>query len=332
MNTATSQGFVMGRIVSVTCAVAALGALAGCGANGSSSLPDSGRAATTAGTAPAPAPPLPEAAGSVTVGSAAFPEAELLAYVYAGAMKAHGVKVTVQPNIGERSAYMAALKDGSIGAVPEYSGALLDYLQAGSTARTSPEVYDELRAEAAEQNLRVTSYAAAQDADTITVTKATAVKYNLKSIGDLKSVAGRLTLGAPAPLRTVPYGVPALEKVYGVVFKRFVPLSPSGSITQTALRNGTVDAADIFSTDPAISRFGLVPLEDPEHIFAAQNVVPVFRQDVLTQPMADACDAVSAKLDTGQLRVLVATVIGGGAPSEVAAGWLEDNGLANRAE
>ncbi|WP_406191789.1 hypothetical protein OG331_47555 [Streptomyces sp. NBC_01017] len=44
--------------------------------------------------------------------------------------------------------------------------------------------------------------------------------------------------------------------------------------------NGTVDAADIVSTDPAGSRFGLVPLEDPKHIFAAQNVVPVFRQDV----------------------------------------------------
>ncbi|MEV5910475.1 ABC transporter substrate-binding protein [Streptomyces chartreusis] len=320
----------MRRIVSVTCAVAALGALAGCGASGSSSLPDSGRAATTADTAPAA--PLPETAGSVTVGSAAFPEAELLAYVYAGAMKARGVKVTVQPNIGERSAYMAALKDGSIGAVPEYSGALLDYLEAGSAARTSQEVYAELLAEAAEQNLRVTSYAAAQDADTITVTKATAVKYNLKSIGDLKPVAKKLKLGAPAPLRTVPYGVPALEKVYGVVFKQFVPLSPSGSITQTALRNGTVDAADIFSTDPAISRFGLVPLEDPEHIFAAQNVVPVFRQDVLTQPMADACNAVSAKLDTRQLRALVAAVVGGGAPSEVAAGWLKDNGLVNQAE
>ncbi|MGQ4426848.1 ABC transporter substrate-binding protein [Streptomyces violaceoruber] len=170
-------------------------------------------------------------------------------------------------------------------------------------------------------------YASAQDADTITVTKETAEKYRLKSIADLKPVAGKLKLGAPAPLQTVSSGVPALKRVYGVEFKQFVPLAPSGSITQTALRNGTVDAADIFSTDPAISRFGFVSLEDTEHIFAAQNIVPVFRQDVLTQPMADACDAVSARLDTNELRALVTRVADGDDPSTTASDWLSRKGL-----
>src|SRR5262249_37530688 len=57
-----------------------------------------------------------------------FPESELLAYLYAGAMRARGVNVTIHDNIGERGAYLAALRDGSIGVVPEYSGALLDWL------------------------------------------------------------------------------------------------------------------------------------------------------------------------------------------------------------
>lgn len=319
----------MRRIVSAGFTVAAIAILAGCGAYGSSSLPDQDSGATHTVSSDADTP-LPRRAGFVVIGSAAFPEAELLAHLYAGAMRARGVKVDVHADIGERPAYMAALKDGSIGAVPEYGGSLLEYLVGESDARTSQEVQAELREATSKQNLRITDYAPAQDADTITVTKETAEKYRLRSIGDLKPVAGRLKLGAPAPLQTVSSGVPALKHVYGVEFKQFVPLSPSGSITQTALRNGTVDAADIFSTDPAISRFGFVSLKDTEHIFAAQNIVPVFRQDVLTQPMADACNAVSARLDTNELRALVTRVADGGDPATTASDWLRRKGLGKK--
>lgn len=316
----------MRRIASAGFAVASVAVLAACGANGSSSLPD-GNSRAGSVTSSAADSALPHRAGAVTIGSAAFPEAELLAHLYAGGMRAHGVEVDIHTNIGERPAYMAALRDGSIGAVPEYSGALLEYLANGTKARTPRSVYAQLRAAAGKQNLRVTDYAPAQDTDTISVTRKTANRYHLSSIADLKSVAGQLKLGGPAPLRTVPYGVPALKSVYGVEFKQFVPLSPSGSITQTALRNGTVEAADIFSTDPAITRFGFVSLKDPEHIFAAQNIVPVFRSDVLTQPMADGCNAVSSRLDTAELSNLVTKVADGADPSTTASQWLRKNGL-----
>ncbi|GAA3841645.1 ABC transporter substrate-binding protein [Streptomyces chiangmaiensis] len=311
--------------LTAACVLALACALSACGAGGSSSQPDAD--SRTHDVTTSADGQLPSKPGSVVVGSADFPEAEILAYLYAGAMKANGVKTEVHADIGERTAYMAALKDGSIGAVPEYSGALLNYLSPDNEARAPKDVYAPLRSAASRQDLSVTDYATAQDADTITVTKETAEKYHLSSIGDLKPIAGKLKLGAPAPLQTVSYGVPALEKVYGVAFKQFVSLSPSGTITQTALRNGTVDAADIFSTDPAISHYGFVSLEDTQHIFAAQNVVPVFRRDVLTEPMARASDAVSARLDTAALRQLVTEVADGGDPATVASHWLKQNGL-----
>jgi osmoprotectant transport system substrate-binding protein len=242
-------------------------------------------------------------------------------------MAARGVTVQVHADIGERPAYIAALEQGSIGAVPEYSGAMLDYLSPSDKARTPSDIYDKLRRSAGARGLAVTSYAPAQDADTITVTRATAAKYHLTSIGDLKNVAGKLKLGAPAPLRTVSYGVPALKSVYAVVFGQFVSLSPTGTITQTALRNGTVDAADIFSTGPAISRNGFVSLKDSRNIFAAQNVVPLFRRDVLTQPMADACNAVSARLTTAALGRLDTKVADGTSPATVARQWLTAKGI-----
>ncbi|MEU4092909.1 ABC transporter substrate-binding protein [Streptomyces sp. NPDC026673] len=318
----------MNRILSAALVLTALAALAACGADGSSARSAPAGPASAAPPTTADEAPLPRRPGSVTIGSAAFPESELLAHLYAGAMRARGVTVRVHADIGERAAYLTALQDGSIGAVPEYTGAALDYLSPRDPARAPSEVYGRLRQAAAARGLAVTAYAPAQDADTITVTKATAARYHLRTIGDLRDVAGKLTLGAPAPLRTVSYGVPALKRVYGVVFGRFVPLAPTGTITQTALRNGTVDAADIFSTDPAIARHGLVTLEDPEHIFAAQNVVPLFKRDVLTQPMADACDEVSAKLTTAVLGRLDAQVADGTAPATVAARWLASAGIA----
>jgi osmoprotectant transport system substrate-binding protein len=62
-------------------------------------------------------------------------------------------------------------------------------------------------------------------------------------------------------------------------------------------------------------------------MFAAQNVVPLFSKSVLTQPMKDACDAVSAKLTTAILTQLVAKVYGGAAPDQVAKQWLQKEGL-----
>jgi osmoprotectant transport system substrate-binding protein len=68
-------------------------------------------------------------------------------------------------------------------------------------------------------------------------------------------------------------------------------------------------------------------LQDPKSMFAAQNIVPLFAQKVLSQPMKDACDAVSAKLDTATLAGLVAQVAGGKDPDTVAKAWLTKAGL-----
>ena len=90
------------------------------------------RPASTAASPPTgrhrPRGTCPSGTGSITVGSADFPENALLADIYGDAMSAKGVKVTKKLNIGERPAYIAALKDGSIDFVPEYTGSILSYL------------------------------------------------------------------------------------------------------------------------------------------------------------------------------------------------------------
>jgi osmoprotectant transport system substrate-binding protein len=310
-------------------------ALAACGSSGSSAktntsappaTPSNSGSTASAPSSSAAAGALPSAAGSVTIGSAAFTENVLLADIYGDAMAAKGVKVTKKLNIGERPVYIAALKDGSIGAIPEYSGSILSFLSPKSTAKTPTAVDAALKTAADSAGLTVTNSAAAQDADTITVTKGTASKYHLTSIGDLKSVASKLTLGAPAQFKTRPDGVPALKSVYGVTFGRFTPTQAGGTVTVNALKNGSIDASDIFSTDSSIQANNFVSLKDPKSMFAAQNIVPVFSKKVLSAPMKSACDAVSAKLDTATLAGLVAKA-GSSDPDVVAKAWLKQVGL-----
>ena len=61
-------------------------------------------------------------------------------------------------------------------------------------------------------------------------------------------------------------------------------------------------------------------------MFAAQNIVPLFSKKVVTQPMVDACNAVSAKLDTATLAGLVAKVTPTNADA-IAKAWLTSEGL-----
>ncbi|HEX9231907.1 MAG TPA: ABC transporter substrate-binding protein [Jatrophihabitantaceae bacterium] len=295
-------------------------ALTACGSSGSSNKTTAPPAASSSSSgsesSSAPATGLPTEPGSITVGSAGFTENVLLADIYADAMSAKGVKVTKHLNIGERPIYIKALNDGSIDFIPEYSGSILSYLDSSATAKTPDDVYAALRRKVGDK-LTVLQFAAAQDSDTITVAQATASKYNLKTIADLASVASKLTLGAPAQFKTRPDGVPALKSVYGVTFGRFTPLAAGGAITVNALKNGTIAAADIFSTDSAIAKNNFVSLEDPKNMFAAQNVVPLVNKSKLSQPMVDACNAVSAKLDTATLADLVAKASSGD-PDKVA--------------
>ena len=117
----------MKRIIAVLAAALALVlTLAGCGSSGSSSKSSTPSAPPTSSGASGTTT-YPSAPGSIIVGSADFPESEVLADVYGDAMSAKGVSVTKKLNIGERPAYIAALKDGSINFIPEYTGSILAY-------------------------------------------------------------------------------------------------------------------------------------------------------------------------------------------------------------
>src|ERR1700727_2209955 len=314
----------------------ALAAVAGCSSSSSSSssAPSStgpSASASTSASASSGSNPLSGgsgSSGSVVVGSANFPESELLAEVYAIALQDKGVKATTKLNIGDREVYYPQVGKGAITIFPEYNGALLSgEVDPTSTAKTTAAVDAALTAKLP-SSLEILNPAPAQDSDAMTVTAATAAKYHLKSIADLKPYASGWVLGAPSEFKTRPDGVAGLKANYGLTFKSFDPLDESGPITLAALTGGKVQAADVFTTTPQIISDHLVSLADPKFNFAAQNVIPLVYKPDLTPPITDTLNAVSAKLTTAALLQLDVDVITNKEDYTTAAQqWLQSVGL-----
>jgi osmoprotectant transport system substrate-binding protein len=264
---------------------------------------------------------------TVTIGSANFPESQLLAEIYAQALEAKGITVERQFDLGSREKYMDGLKDGSIDLIPEYTGVLLQFFNKEAPETEGEEVYTALQ-KVLPSNLTVLDKAEAEDKDAIVVTKETADKWKLKSIDDLVPHCGEVTFGGPPEIAQRADGIPGFKKTYNCTFKSFSPLEP-GAITVKALLENSVQAADIFTTDAAIEANDLVVLEDPKSNFAAQNVVPLINKDKASGPVKDALNAVSAKLDTDALLQLNTDLNAPDKPesADVAKAWLDKVGL-----
>jgi osmoprotectant transport system substrate-binding protein len=267
---------------------------------------------------------------TVVVGSNNFAESILLADIYGEALKAKGVKVTYKPNIGSRETTYGLLKNGSITVLPEYNGALLAYLDPKAAPKTVEATTAAIEAKL-DSKLTLLDPASAQNKDSVTLNKATADKYKLtdkSSIADLKDVAKDLTIGASPEFQTRQQGLVGLKSVYGLEFKGFKALDAGGPLTQAALKKNTVQAADIFTTDPTISKENFVVLQDPKLLFGFENVQPLVYKSGLPSKGVSALNAVSAKLDTAALLKLDTQLQDNKDPLDVAKAWLKSAGLA----
>ena len=179
--------------------------------------------------------------GPIVVGGANFSESTLLAEIYAGALRAKGVDASTKLNIGSREIYLRALEDNSVQVFPEYTGALAFNYDKDYTGTDPDEVYQHVQ-EVLPDSLVVLDKSAAEDNDSMVVTKETAAEKNLKTVDDLKAVAGDLTLTAPPEFKERPQGIPGLEKTYGITFKSFRPLTGQGIVQ--ALKNGQADVGE----------------------------------------------------------------------------------------
>lgn len=268
--------------------------------------------------------------GTITVGSQGFAESDILAQLYGQMLAANGYTVTYSPSIGSRETFIPALQDGSIDMIPDYAGNLLYGADPEATATSTADVMEALPAVLEPLGLKVSSAAQAEDADALVVTKEFAEENSLVTIADLAPIASTITIGANTEFEGRSYGRAGLESVYGVTGWTFKAIDDYGGPgTLSDLLNNNIQVADIYTTTPSIKEHDLVVLEDPKHLIAAQNIVPLFNEKAYSVAVANIVDRVSNKLTTAELMSLNEISAGDSKPSPetVARDWLKKVGL-----
>lgn len=262
------------------------------------------------------------ASNAIVVGSQSYPSNEIIAEVYAQALEAKGLTVTRKFDIGQRNAYMPAIKSGEVQLFPEYTGNLLQYFDPKATETDPQGVYNALKS-ALPASLTVLDMATAADQDSYTVTKAFADKWHLKTMADLANVKVPLTLGGNAELADRPYGPKGLKSTYGVS----TGFKATGDTTEQALVAGTINIADIYTSDPKIKTDKLVVLQDPKALILSSNIVPLVNKSVAGKVSA-VIDAVQAKLTPDVLvEWNVENTVDQQSAAQIATKWLTEQGL-----
>ena len=91
-----------------------------------------------------------------------------------------------------------------------------------------------------------------QNQNALAVLPETAVRRGLSPVSDLRPVASTMVLGGPPECPTRPLCMIGYADVYGLRFRRFVPLDVGGSLTLAALQTGEIDVAVLFTGDRTV--------------------------------------------------------------------------------
>lgn len=251
----------------------------------------------------------------LVVGSRADSESMLLAGIYLAALRSYGFGARVETTADP----MAQLDSGASTVVPAFTGQVLQQLQPAAAALSDTQVYRAMIAALPEGVLAGDYTTAAEDKPVLLVTRSTAQAWGGNELSALPKHCDGLVIGAVAEFSSPP----------SVGSCRLPP--PREFINEptlfTAAREGKLTAAWTTTADPGVPD-DLVALADGKPaLIRAENVVPLYRRNALSDRQLLAINEVAGVLDTAALVEMRRRVAGGTDPQAVAAGWLGEHPL-----
>jgi osmoprotectant transport system substrate-binding protein len=257
-------------------------------------------------------PPAATPQPKVTVGAGLSAEQQIIARMYAQALRKAGFDVTTKLNAGARTAYVPALQRGDLDVVPDYLSQVTEYLRVGvPIARRPPEASGDVEHTAhlldqllVGRPLGVTRPSPATDQAAFAVTKTLADERDLADISDLRRLNGTLVLGAPDGCAADRFCLLGLQERYGL---RFASVAELGEVSAepifAALRKGSADVGSVQSSDGEIAADSLVVLRDDKLLQPAGNILALYRSQLPASARA-VVDSVNRALTTEKLQEL----------------------------
>lgn len=274
---------------------------------------------------------------SIAVGSKNFSENVVLGKIALILLKSDGADVEDLTNIpGSASARQAQLS-GAIDAMWEYTGtAWLEYLGQEHAIKDSRRQYAAVRDLDLEQHHLVwLPPAPMNNTYAFAVTRASARKYGLRSLSDIRKVpVAARTFCVEPEFRNRNDGLEPMLRTYGVPLGSGVPQGNlktfQTGVIYDATASGQCTFGEVFTTDGRILALHLEVLRDDKRFFPSYNVSLVVRQPVLQRypQIADLIAPVAKRLTNKVLLQLNAEVdVDGKEPTEVAYDWLRSEGF-----
>jgi glycine betaine/choline ABC-type transport system substrate-binding protein len=268
---------------------------------------------------------------TITVGSKNFTEEFILGNIYAQALKAAGYKVKTQLNLGSEQIAYKALKGGQVSAYPEYTGTALTSfygVKPADVPKDPQAAYEKVKAGAAKDGITALPPTDFTDSNGFALTAANAKKLGVTKISDLKGKSQNLTIAGPPECRQRVDCLLGLEQVYGLKFKKFIPIDIAKR--DEVLTNGQADVALVFTTDGAIKTDNLTLLQDDKQMLPPYNASLLVADKVIKSSgpdLASTVEKVQGGLTTPVMQELNSRVdLDKQTPAAVATEYLKESG------
>jgi osmoprotectant transport system permease protein len=267
---------------------------------------------------------------AIVVGSKNFTEQVILGEVIAQTLERQHIPVIRKLNLGGTFICDRALRSGDIDVYPEYTGTALTAIFHATVPRE--QVLDATRARYADAGVTVLPPLGFDNTFAILVRKADAVRYGLRTIGDLKRVETQWQPGFGFEFIERQDGYPGLVAAYGLGFSK-TPRAMDLSLMYRALANGDVDVVAGDATSAMIPAFDLVVLQDDRHYFPPYDAVAVARTATLlrTPAVREALASLGGKITSAEMQAMNHAVdIEHKDAREVVRAFLDRNGVGGR--
>ena len=264
-------------------------------------------------------------AATPVVGSGSSDLSRLLAQIYAGGLRSTGVDVEVKEDLGDRADYLAALDRGEVTMVPDLTGELLRTFDTLSAATEAEDVYTELN-RSLPAGLSVGDYATAEDR--LAIAEASGSESGDETVTEFLGREERtvgIVDGQVDPMDVLVEGTRS-STFTGASFTDVTPYADAQSAVD-GLNAGEVDVLAIRTASFGPLAKDLTTLPDDDHVYPAQNVVPLYANGVLDESALRSFSVVAGELTTADLADMIGEVRNGVPSGEVAGRWLGERNL-----
>ncbi|BBU21772.1 glycine betaine ABC transporter substrate-binding protein [Mycobacterium xenopi] len=251
----------------------------------------------------------------LVVASAPDSESVLLADIYAGALRSYGFPARVESAADP----LSGLDSGTADVAPGFTGRLLQRFQPGATVRSDAQVYRAMVG-ALPEGIAAGDYAtAAEDKPALVVSRSTAKAWGGNELSELPRHCGGLVIGSVATVAT-PQKISRCRLPPSRQF-------PDSTTMFAALRSGELTAAWSSTAAPDVPADLVMLVDGKPALVQAENVVPLYRRNELTDRQVLAINEVAGVLDTAALADMRRQAAKGANPQGLADAWLADHPL-----